>query len=84
MQKKRKDIFDLFNEMVREMEEEMERFEKEFMRLGREEGAKVYHPYVHGFRITVGQDGKPKIEEFGNVRNSDLLSALKGEDSDSR
>jgi len=69
MSKKNKDIFDLFDEMVREMEEEIERFEREFMRLGSEEGAKVYGPYVYGFRITVGPDGKPKIEEFGNVKN---------------
>ena len=69
MSKKYRDIFDLFDEMVREMEEEMERFEREFMRLGSEEGAKVYGPYVYGFRITVGPDGKPKIEEFGNVKN---------------
>jgi len=69
MSKKNKDIFDLFDEMVREMEEEIEKFEREFMRLGSEEGAKVYGPYVYGFRITVGPDGKPKIEEFGNVKN---------------
>jgi len=69
MSKKYKDPFDLFDEMIREMEEEIERFEREFMRLGGEEGAKVYGPYVYGFRITVGPDGKPKIEEFGNVKN---------------
>jgi len=69
MSKKYKDPFDLFDEMVRQMEEEIERFEREFMRLGSEEGAKVYGPYVYGFRITVGPDGKPKIEEFGNVKN---------------
>ena len=28
----------------------------------------VYGPYVYGFRIFIGPDGKPKIEEFGNVR----------------
>ena len=69
MSKKHRDIFDLFDEMIREMEEEMERFEREFMRLAKEEGSKVYGPYVYGFRITIGPDGVPKIEEFGNVRN---------------
>ncbi|QIW23419.1 Hsp20/alpha crystallin family protein [Sulfolobus sp. S-194] len=69
MSKKYRDPFDLFDELFREIEEEFERFEREFMRLGSEEGAKVYGPYVYGFRITVGPDGKPKIEEFGNVRN---------------
>mgnify|MGYP001772525229 CR=1 FL=1 len=70
MSKRRRDIFDLFDEMIREMEEEIERFEREFMRVGSEEsGTKVYGPYVYGFRITVGPDGKPKIEEFGNVKS---------------
>ncbi|BAB65551.1 archaeal heat shock protein Hsp20 [Sulfurisphaera tokodaii] len=69
MSRKYRDPFDLFDELFREIEEEFERFEREFMRLGSEEGAKVYGPYVYGFRITVGPDGKPKIEEFGNVRN---------------
>jgi len=69
MSKRHRDIFDLFDEMIREMEEEMERFEREFMRLAKEEGSKVYGPYVYGFRITIGPDGVPRIEEFGNVRN---------------
>lgn len=69
MSRKYKDPFDLFEELIREMEEEIERFEREFMRVGTEEGTKVYGPYVYGFRITVGPDGKPKIQEFGNVKN---------------
>ena len=70
MSKKYRDIFDLFDEMIREMEDEIRRFEKEFMRFGFEEGkGKTYGPYVYGFRITVGPDGVPKIEEFGNVRS---------------
>src|SRR5215212_3520270 len=27
-------------------------------------------PYYHGYQITVGPDGKPKVREFGNVRSS--------------
>lgn len=69
MSKKSKDPFDLFDELLREIEEEFDRFEREFMRLGSEGEGKVYGPYVYGFRITIGPDGKPKIEEFGNVKN---------------
>ncbi|TRM85636.1 heat-shock protein Hsp20, partial [Sulfolobus sp. E3] len=29
---------------------------------------KQFGPYVYGFRVTVGPDGVPKVEEFGNVR----------------
>ncbi|ACP37107.1 archaeal heat shock protein Hsp20 [Saccharolobus islandicus] len=65
-----KDIFDLMDEWIREMEEEFERIEREFMRgfKGKGEEVKQFGPYVYGFRITVGPDGVPKIEEFGNVR----------------
>ncbi|MEM0373909.1 MAG: archaeal heat shock protein Hsp20, partial [Sulfolobales archaeon] len=31
---------------------------------------KQFGPYVYGFRITVGPDGKPVVEEFGNVKRS--------------
>ncbi len=29
---------------------------------------KVYGPYVYGFSYTLGPDGKPMIQEFGNVK----------------
>ena len=69
--RRRKSIFDLFNELFREVEEELLDFEKQFERFTRElaEGrVEVKGPYVYGFRIFIGPDGKPKIEEFGNVR----------------
>ncbi|MEM4042400.1 MAG: archaeal heat shock protein Hsp20 [Saccharolobus sp.] len=66
MPKKEKDIFDLMDEWIRQVEEEFDRIEREFMR-GVKEG-KNFGPYVYGFRVTVGPDGVPKIEEFGNVR----------------
>ncbi|MEM1600008.1 MAG: Hsp20/alpha crystallin family protein, partial [Sulfolobaceae archaeon] len=66
MPKKEKDIFDLMDEWIRQVEEEFDRIEREFMR-GVKEGKNV-GPYVYGFRVTVGPDGVPKIEEFGNVR----------------
>lgn len=55
--------------MFREIEE------REFRSLRRmfggefEEGfSEKYGPYVYGFSITIGPDGKPIVREFGNVR----------------
>ncbi|WFO75293.1 Hsp20/alpha crystallin family protein [Desulfurococcaceae archaeon MEX13E-LK6-19] len=73
--RRRKSIFDLFDEFFRDIEEEFYRlmrdfewFGREFMEKGGEGEVKVYGPYVYGFRITIGPDGKPRIEEFGNVK----------------
>jgi len=64
--RRRKSIFDLFDEMFRQMFEEFEELEKEFEELAKR-GA-VKGPYVYGVRITVGPDGVPRVEEFGNVK----------------
>jgi len=69
MSRRYKDPFELFDEMIREIEEEFERFEREFMRLGGEGEVKTFGPYVYGFRVTIGPDGKPIVEEFGNIKN---------------
>lgn len=64
--RKRRSIFDLFDELMREFEEEFEDLLKGFREFSRSE---LYGgPYVYGFRITIGPDGKPKVEEFGNVK----------------
>jgi len=31
-------------------------------------GQKMYKPYVYGFSMSIGPNGKPVIREFGNVR----------------
>ncbi|MEW5955639.1 MAG: archaeal heat shock protein Hsp20 [Candidatus Micrarchaeota archaeon] len=48
------------------MEEEMERMFREAQKMP---GAKVqrYGPFVYGFSMRVGPDGKPIVHEFGNV-----------------
>jgi HSP20 family protein len=35
------------------------------------EGAKVREmgPFVYGYSMTIGPDGKPRVREFGNVRS---------------
>ena len=43
---------------------------KELVReYGTPEGSKVreFVPFVHGYQMTIGPDGKPKVKEFGNV-----------------
>lgn len=72
MSRRYRDIFDLFDDMFRQIQEVMDRefkeLEREFNELAKSGKAQVYGPYVYGFRVTVGPDGVPKVEEFGNVR----------------
>lgn len=56
------DFFDIEKEF-RRMEEWMNRIMREFGKAGGE----IKGPYVYGFSMRVGPDGKPHIEEFGNV-----------------
>ncbi len=73
-----RDIFEEFEELSREMERY---FEEELRRITEElppdlvrervteRGVKrEYGPFVYGYSITIGPDGKPIIREFGNVR----------------
>ena len=56
--------FDIEKE-IRKMEEWMNRIMHEMRDLqGRSE---IRGPYIYGFSMRVGPDGKPHIEEFGNV-----------------
>ena len=72
------DIFRGFDEMRREMEREFQDMFKNIETKGpkdliREyetsEGGKVreYGPFVYGYSMTIGPDGKPKVREFGNI-----------------
>ena len=67
--------------MMREMEEMMEREFDEFKTripedLRRErklpDGSIIpeWGPFVYGYSMTIGPDGKPKIREFGNIKPS--------------
>ena len=70
------DIFKGFDEMRREMERGFENIQnqapkdlvKEYQTPG---GGKVreYGPFIYGYSMTVGPDGKPKVREFGNVKS---------------
>ncbi|GAY25472.1 hypothetical protein ATG_06750 [Desulfurococcaceae archaeon AG1] len=75
--RRRKSIFDIFDELIREIDREIH---EEFMDLQRrfmseirelsEEVERQGFPkrFVYGFRITIGPDGVPRVERFGNVR----------------
>ncbi|AEM39350.1 Heat shock protein Hsp20 [Pyrolobus fumarii 1A] len=61
-------IFEWFDEVFRSIEEEIAALERELMELVRSGRAEVRGPYIYGFRIVIGPDGKPIIEEFGNIK----------------
>src|SRR4029079_8115547 len=70
------DMFRGFDQMRREMEREFEGIEKRIPKdLVREyntpEGGKVREvgPFVYGYSMTIGPDGRPKVREFGNVKS---------------
>lgn len=56
-----------FEEMEREMFEDIERMFKEFEKRPFMLPGKPKY-YYYGFEITIGPDGKPRIREFGNIR----------------
>ena len=74
------DMFRGFDQMRRDMEREFEDIEKTVPKdLIREydtpQGGRVREvgPLVYGYSMTVGPDGKPRVEEFGNVKPSRRL-----------
>ncbi len=64
-------IFDEIERAFEEIDEMIERMFKTFVRVPREAAEiTVEGPYFYGFSITIGPDGRPIIQEFGNVRPS--------------
>jgi HSP20 family protein len=74
------DIFRGFDEMRREMEREFQDTFKDIETKAPKDlvreyetsaGGKVkeYGPFVYGYSMTIGPDGKPKVREFGNVKS---------------
>lgn len=71
------DIDKLFHDMERMMEKEFETFTskipKEYMReLEMPKGKRIreWGPFVYGYSVKIGSDGKPELREFGNVKQS--------------
>ncbi|MEM1596366.1 MAG: archaeal heat shock protein Hsp20 [Desulfurococcaceae archaeon] len=65
------DIDKIFEDMMRFLREFERRMFEEFREYKPErfrEYERMEGPFVYGFSITIGPDGKPIIREFGNVR----------------
>jgi HSP20 family protein len=70
MARQERDIFDEIDEIFESMERRFEdEFETFFRRSEREGlvGGKRFGPFVYGWSMTVGPDGKPIVRQFGNV-----------------
>ena len=74
-------MFGDIDEIMREMEEMMQREFKEFTtklpkdlirerRMPDGSTEKEWGPFVYGYSMTIGPDGKPQIRQFGNVKPS--------------
>ncbi|NWG10202.1 Hsp20/alpha crystallin family protein [Candidatus Bathyarchaeota archaeon] len=71
------DIDKMFHEMEKMMEEELKTFSsnvpKDYVRerkLPDGSTARELGPFVYGYSIKIGPDGKPEVREFGNVKPS--------------
>ena len=63
--RRRRSIEELFDEIMREFEDLFWGLEREMIETFERGGVR---PIVYGVRITIGPDGRPIVEEFGNVR----------------
>jgi len=70
-----RDIDEMFREieefMEREFRELSKRVPKDLVRERRRPDGSVireWGPFVYGYSMTIGPDGKPKIREFGNIK----------------
>ncbi|MGB9853691.1 MAG: archaeal heat shock protein Hsp20 [Candidatus Bathyarchaeales archaeon] len=80
------DIDKMFREMEKMMEEEFKAFTsqvpKDYVRerkLPDGSTIKEWGPFVYGYSIKIGPDGKPEIREFGNVKPSRFGPKVKEE-----
>jgi len=69
------DIDDIFREMEKMMDEEIDSFTKKVpkeyikeRKLPDGSTVKELGPFVYGYSMKIGPDGKPEIQEFGNIK----------------
>ena len=77
------DIDKMFHEMEKMMDEEVKSFSekvpKEYVKerkLPDGSTVKELGPFVYGYSMKIGPDGKPEIQEFGNLKKSKGLNGL--------
>ena len=70
-------IDDMFREMEKMMDEELKNFTdkvpKEYVKerkLPDGSTVKELGPFVYGYSMKIGSDGKPEVQEFGNIKKS--------------
>ncbi len=65
-----KEIEKWFEEAIKELERDFEIFPKDLVREKKigSRTVREFGPFVYGYSVTIGPDGKPVIREFGNVR----------------
>ncbi|MGQ9780911.1 MAG: archaeal heat shock protein Hsp20 [Nitrososphaeria archaeon] len=71
--RKKKKWFDVFDEFDDKFDELVDEMFKHFdtIEMDQEpEGKRKPGPYIYGFSITIGSDGRPEVREFGNVRRT--------------
>ena len=80
------DIDKMFHEMEKMMEEELKMFTsrvpKDYVRERKlKDGTKVreWGPFVYGYSVKIGPDGKPEVRKFGNVKPSRFGPRVKEE-----
>ena len=72
--KRRRSFFDgFFEDEFMQMEENMGKIFKDAMK-SKENMPDANKPYVYGFSMRVGPDGKPRIEEFGNITGENHIN----------
>jgi HSP20 family protein len=71
------DIDRMFQEMEKMMEEEFKKFSenvpKDYVKerkLPDGSTVKEFGPFVYGYSMKIGPDGKPEIQQFGNIKKS--------------
>ncbi|MDH5460222.1 MAG: Hsp20/alpha crystallin family protein [Candidatus Bathyarchaeota archaeon] len=80
------DVDQMFREMEKMMEEEFKTFTsrvpKDYVRERKLPDGKTvreWGPFVYGYSVKIGPDGKPEIREFGNVKPSRFGPRVKEE-----
>jgi HSP20 family protein len=62
------DIFNDINREFAEAEDMLNRMFRTVREIGPTKAVTAEYPYYYGYQLTIGPDGKPKTQEFGNVR----------------